>query len=562
MPSSCCGAPFSAAACPTKPWQAVQGPRLEPRRPRHGPPRQPARQRFRYASLVFAVVLFLLALEAQARTHCSNACASAWDGVCDDGSRCPPGSDCADCGPVHVRAELPPKTYAIRHGDTLGKIGEGYGLMGLTLQFWNKIPDPTKLIKEQTIDVTYAQHQARVAERRRDLGLLYKKEVRVARARALEALFGKGVVRALLADLHPNRLVPKHFCARPSVRSLLQKRPLPPVKASESVAAAALQSSYAHDMSAPDNYVWWAPKGCQPSDTVAIVVPFRDRHAQLSVFLARMHPLLREQKLRYRIFIIEQADAGPFNRGALLNIGAAEAMRHAPRDALFGAVEDIVRARAATPQNRQRLCFVFHDVDMLPVSHATPYRCPTGLDPHHLSTTVDTFVYQCPYSEIMGGVTTFTPEQLIATNGYANDYVEWGGEDDDMSFRVRYAAGRRILRPADCLSRKGACIFDPACQDQVGMIEGYESFDYAATKRRSSASSPHTDVHHPGSYNMNGGKTNSDKHSSADVYRAIFDSPTEYIRSGLSNMQYDRVSVEHNSLYSLVKVRLPPVPEK
>ena len=79
-----------------------------------------------------------------------------------------------------------------------------------------------------------------------------------------------------------------------------------------------------------------------------------------------------------------------------------------------------------------------------------------------------------------------------------------------------------------------------------------ESFDYAATKRRSSASSPHTDVHHPGSYNMNGGKTNSDKHSSADVYRAIFDSPTEYIREGLSNMQYDRVSVEHNSLYSLV----------
>lgn len=39
---------------------------------------------------------------------------------------------------------------------------------------------------------------------------------------------------------------------------------------------------------------------------VAIVVPFRDRHEHLYIFLRHMHQFLRWQMLEYRIFIVEQ----------------------------------------------------------------------------------------------------------------------------------------------------------------------------------------------------------------------------------------------------------------
>ena len=50
---------------------------------------------------------------------------------------------------------------------------------------------------------------------------------------------------------------------------------------------------------------------------------------------------------------------------------------------------------------------------------------------------------KCVYSEIFGGATVMTVEQLAAVNGYSNMYWGWGGEDDDLSSRIRLAAGRK-----------------------------------------------------------------------------------------------------------------------
>ena len=41
---------------------------------------------------------------------------------------------------------------------------------------------------------------------------------------------------------------------------------------------------------------------------VAFIIPFRNRLEQLSVFLRHMHPLLKKQKLDYRIFVVEQVN--------------------------------------------------------------------------------------------------------------------------------------------------------------------------------------------------------------------------------------------------------------
>ncbi|XP_014252790.1 beta-1,4-N-acetylgalactosaminyltransferase bre-4-like [Cimex lectularius] len=164
----------------------------------------------------------------------------------------------------------------------------------------------------------------------------------------------------------------------------------------------------------------WRPSGCKARDKVAIIVPYRDRVEQLSVFLANMHPYLQRQLIDYGIFIIEQAGIGDFNRAMLLNVGFVEALGLREFD-----------------------CFIFHDVDLLPEDDRNLYTCPD--QPRHMSVAVDVFNYRLPYSDIFGGVSAMTKEQFEKVNGFSNMFWGWGGEDDDMATRIK-VAGYHITR--------------------------------------------------------------------------------------------------------------------
>lgn len=48
------------------------------------------------------------------------------------------------------------------------------------------------------------------------------------------------------------------------------------------------------------------PEDCVSYQKVAIIVPYRNRYFHLKLLLSRLHPLLRKQKIHYRIFVIEQ----------------------------------------------------------------------------------------------------------------------------------------------------------------------------------------------------------------------------------------------------------------
>jgi len=52
---------------------------------------------------------------------------------------------------------------------------------------------------------------------------------------------------------------------------------------------------------------------------LGIIVPYRDREQQLKRFLSHMKEYIKD--IDYEIFIVEQADDKPFNRGKLLNAG-------------------------------------------------------------------------------------------------------------------------------------------------------------------------------------------------------------------------------------------------
>ena len=395
---------------------------------------------------------------------CTDACLSSKEnGSCDDGgerssnSWCPIGSDCSDCGPRKI-PELGELYYTVKQGDTLNKIGEQFGVTPDSIQIRNGIADPRDLEKGQRLQITKATEQkallsagpSEIARRRR---------VRIAaRVLAFERLLTKSGYRqyvehfygpvgstvdtgsrcfvslAKLAE-HPNHVV---------------ERPFPTLEETEAT----------YGLGTPDDGAWWEPAGCTPRDTVAIIVPYRDRAEHLTAFLARMHPFLRKQMIRYRIFVIDQVDRKRFNRAKLLNVGATL------------AAQSIDVEKIAGPN--RRFCFVFHDVDLLPESDQTLYTCPdVGEAPRHLSVFVDTH-HTCLYKEIFGGVSVMNIEHFASVNGYSNVYWGWGGEDDDMSARIRCGVHAKIARPIAC---KGPCKFFRDCMEEMEPIVDYAGLD-------------------------------------------------------------------------------------
>jgi len=156
----------------------------------------------------------------------------------------------------------------------------------------------------------------------------------------------------------------------------------------------------------------YKPQNCRARHRVAIIVPYRDREDHLRTFLYHMHSFLPRQQVDYGIFIVEQDGSSAFNRAMLLNVGAAEALK-----------------------SYDYQCFIFHDVDLLPEDDRNLYNCP--VQPRHMSVAINNFLYRLPYDDIFGGVSAMTVDQFRQVNGFSNMFWGWGGEDDDMSNRLR-----------------------------------------------------------------------------------------------------------------------------
>ncbi|XP_075545251.1 beta-1,4-galactosyltransferase 4-like isoform X6 [Dermacentor variabilis] len=168
----------------------------------------------------------------------------------------------------------------------------------------------------------------------------------------------------------------------------------------------------------------WFPTHCKARQRVALVVPYRDRLDNLRAFLQHMHPFLQRQQLDYAIYLVEQNGTGDFNRAKLLNVGYEIAK----------AMDDYD-------------CFIFHDVDLLPENKRNEYACKDG-GPLHMTTCLDYQKYKPFYATIFGGVCALRSDHMEKVNGFSNVFWGWGGEDDDMSVRLRFS-GFNIVRN-DC----------------------------------------------------------------------------------------------------------------
>tara|TARA_B100000212_G_scaffold191666_1_gene144495 strand:- start:1292 stop:2689 length:1398 start_codon:yes stop_codon:yes gene_type:complete len=142
---------------------------------------------------------------------------------------------------------------------------------------------------------------------------------------------------------------------------------------------------------------------------LGVCVPYRNREEHLHQFIPRVGKHLKEAGIDFQMYFAHQVDDKLFNRGAMKNIAA----KHA-----FEEGCDYV---------------VWHDIDMIP-EEGVDYSFPEDY-PIHLATRISQMEYGLKYHEYFGGAVLFSKEQVEKTNGYSNDYWDWGMEDDDLFWR-------------------------------------------------------------------------------------------------------------------------------
>ena len=145
------------------------------------------------------------------------------------------------------------------------------------------------------------------------------------------------------------------------------------------------------------------------SHKLGVCVPYRNRELHLHEFIPKVGKYLKEQGINFQMYFCHQADDKLFNRGATKNIAA----KHAFEDGC-----DYI---------------VWHDIDMIPEEDCD-YSYPEK-GPRHIATKISQMNYQLKYHEYFGGAVLFTKEHVEATNGYSNNYWDWGMEDDDLFWR-------------------------------------------------------------------------------------------------------------------------------
>jgi hypothetical protein len=152
---------------------------------------------------------------------------------------------------------------------------------------------------------------------------------------------------------------------------------------------------------------------------LSIIVPYRDRPAQLARFVPHLVAYFQRDKLDkdipWRLTIVEQAAGKPFNRGLVKNAGFL-----------------------LTEGEADYVCF--HDVDYLPIwADYRPVDRPTRIVWY--GTEIVPLFPGSPdglkhdYATFFGGVVLFPKADFRRVNGYSNAYWGWGYEDNDLRER-------------------------------------------------------------------------------------------------------------------------------
>lgn len=148
------------------------------------------------------------------------------------------------------------------------------------------------------------------------------------------------------------------------------------------------------------------------SHKLGICIPYRNRKEHLEKLIPSLSEHLNKNGINHKFYVGHQVDEKLFNRGAMKNIAAYQA---------FNDGCDYI---------------AWHDVDMVPHEECD-YSYPEN-NPLHIATKLSKYNYGLGYDQYFGGVVLFNKEQVEKTNGYSNDYWDWGQEDDDLFWRAYF----------------------------------------------------------------------------------------------------------------------------
>jgi ubiquitin C-terminal hydrolase len=152
-----------------------------------------------------------------------------------------------------------------------------------------------------------------------------------------------------------------------------------------------------------------------------VIIPYRDNPKQdRKKHLETITKFFKDTVPNIKVCIIEQSDDGQkFNRGKLLNVGY-----------------NLLKDKYDT--------FIFHDVDMIPSKSLLQFYKVKPKCVLHLAAPLMQEKYA--YAGFMGGVLSISSEDFSQINGFPNNFWGWGGEDEDLKFRM-LLSDKCIVRP-------------------------------------------------------------------------------------------------------------------
>ena len=167
---------------------------------------------------------------------------------------------------------------------------------------------------------------------------------------------------------------------------------------------------------------------------LSIIIPFREKYQTFFLKVLDVSKNLKDWtdymcsflpkvgRENVDVHIIEQTQEGPFNKGALFNVGYH----------ISKGTSDYM---------------VLHDVDHIPENEKNNYAYRE--EPTHLCVRTSQFNYQNVHQASLGGAFMITMTDYKKINGYSNLFLGWGGEDDNFGDRL----GDRIRKLSPSIGR-------------------------------------------------------------------------------------------------------------
>lgn len=165
-----------------------------------------------------------------------------------------------------------------------------------------------------------------------------------------------------------------------------------------------------------------APSPPANEPKAVLIVPYRDESDFLRL---RMHISVLSQQQNFHILGISESNASYYRKAWLLNAGLKY---------------------AASVYHDDSVCFVSHDVDVLPDLSTVDYVSSCNQGPKQLCSELSCSGDDIPYGEYADGVVSLNRTSWFKINGYTDSVYDWAGSGDDLYWRLR---GNGLLVQAD-----------------------------------------------------------------------------------------------------------------